>query len=103
MYECPICFSSSGRFVSCFGKCHFECCLTCFTKILKLNSIDCIEYNCPNCRHQSIKNRDRRFTNFINHNNKIQRSIIQLYETKIQEDQQILLSLAWNEFINTTA
>lgn len=97
---CPICMNHSNKMVSCFSGCSFDCCLQCFNKILKLNEVDLVEYCCPQCRRPSIQSRDRRFDNFIRNNNRVLRRIIVLHSDKIKEQNNRLLSIAWNEFRN---
>ena len=68
MVECNICYNDISYGINCFAKCKIVICHYCFLNLLKLN--DSIEYCCPQCRHTSIKNKDRRFTKFINKNKK---------------------------------
>ena len=96
---CPICMdSSSNKFVSCFNKCSFECCLRCFNKILKLNELDLVEFSCPQCRGVSVKGVDRRFSNFIKNNNKVLRRVNELIEERMRQQSNRLLAVAWNTF-----
>ena len=64
MVECNICYNDISYGVNCFAKCKIVICHNCLLNLLKLN--DSIEYCCPQCRHISIKNKDKRFTKFIN-------------------------------------
>lgn len=96
---CPICMDgSSNKMISCFNNCSFECCLQCFNKILKLNELDLVEFSCPQCRGVSVKNADRRFSNFIKNNNKVLRRVNQLIEERMRQQSNRLLSVAWNTF-----
>lgn len=97
---CPICMNHSNKMVSCFSGCSFDCCLQCFNKILKLNEVERVQFNCPQCRGTSIQSRDRTFDNFIRNNNRVLRRIIVLHSDKIREQNNRLLSIAWNEFRN---
>jgi len=67
--RCPICFNNTNKMVSCFSGCTLDCCLSCFCKIIKLNEVDRVQFDCPQCRGSSIQSRDRRFDNFIKNNN----------------------------------
>ena len=68
MEECNICYNDISYGVNCFAKCKIVICHNCFLNLLKIN--DSIEYCCPQSRHVTIKNKDKRFTKFINKNNK---------------------------------
>jgi hypothetical protein len=46
-----------------------------------MNACRDIEYACPMCRVTSIKNKDRRFTTFVNSNKSTLKKIVSLYET----------------------
>jgi hypothetical protein len=61
--------------------------------MLKLNVNKDIEFCCPMCRITSIKNIDRRFTNFLNTNKSTLKKIISLYESNN-------LDSAWNLHTN---
>ena len=80
MNECNICFDKPAV-VNCFAKCSIKICLNCFNSILKLNVCKDIEFCCPQCRITSIKNKDRRFTTFVNTNKSTLKKIVSLYET----------------------
>jgi hypothetical protein len=88
MNECNICFDRNA-IVNCFGACSIKLCLNCFNTILKLNVCKDIEYVCPQCRVTSIKNKDRRFTTFVNKHKSTLKKIISLYETRT-------VDTAWN-------
>jgi hypothetical protein len=92
MNECNVCFDKPAV-VNCFAKCSIKLCLNCFNSILKLNVCKDIEYVCPQCRITSIKNKDRRFTTFLNSNKSILLKIVSLYETNHIND-------AWNMWVN---
>ena len=98
MTECNVCYSDICYEINCFEKCNFVICHNCFLNILKLNDLDCVEYCCPQCRHTSIKNNDKRFTRFINNNKKFLKKIVQLYETKFKQHTTQNVSFAWSEF-----
>ena len=66
MVECNTCYNDISHGVNCFAKCKIVICDNCFLNLLTLN--DSIEYCCPQCRHTSFKNKDNRFTKFINKN-----------------------------------
>ena len=70
----------------------------CFVKLLKLNISDIIEYNCPQCRHISIKNKDERFTKFVNKNKKCLKRVVQLFEDKLEQTNTRRLSNTWEAF-----
>ena len=57
MVDCNICYNDISYGVRCFGKCNIVICHNCFVKLLKLNICDSIEFNCPQYRHTSIKNK----------------------------------------------
>jgi hypothetical protein len=84
MVDCNICYNDISYSVSCFGKCKIVVCHNCFVKLLKLNLSDTIEYNCPQCRHTSIKNKDAQFTKSINENKKCLKQVVQLFEKKTE-------------------
>jgi len=69
--ECNIYYNDISYGINSFGKSTIVICHNCFINLLKLN--DSIEYCCPQCRHTSIKNKDARFTKFINKNKKIRK------------------------------
>ena len=98
MTECNVCYSDICYEINCFEKCNFVICHNCFINILKLNVLDYVEYCCPQCRHTSIKNNDKRFTRFINNNKKFLKKIVQLYETKFKIHTTQIVSTAWSEF-----
>lgn len=93
MNECNICYTNINNVVNCFGACSIKVCLPCFNSMLKLNVCKDIEYVCPQCRVTSIKNKDRRFTTFVNTNKSTLKKIVSLYEDKT-------LSSAWNMWNN---
>lgn len=93
MNECNVCYGSVNRVVNCFGSCSFKVCVPCFNALLKMNACRDIEFCCPMCRITSIKNRDRRFTNFINSNKSTLKKIVSLYETNN-------LNRVWNLWMN---
>ena len=64
--------------------------------------MDCVEYCCPQCRHTSIKNKDKRFTRFINNNKKFLKKIIQLYETNLKQHTTQVVATAWSDFNRQT-
>ena len=66
MVDCNICYNDISYGVTCFAKCDIVVCHYCFVKLLKLNISETIEYNCPQCRHISIKNKDKQFTKLKN-------------------------------------
>ena len=80
MNECNICFDKPAV-VNCFAKCSIKICLNCFNSILKLNVCKDVEFCCPQCRITSIKNRDKRFTTFVNKQKSTLKKIVSLYET----------------------
>ena len=92
MNECNICFDRNA-IVNCFAKCSIKICLPCFNTMLKLNVNKDIEFCCPMCRMTSIKNRDRRFTNFLNKNKSTLKKIVSLYESRTTDT-------AWDTWIN---
>jgi len=98
MTECNVCYSDICYEINCFEKCNFVICHNCFINILKLNVLDYVEYCCPQCRHTSIKNQDKRFTRFLNNNKKFLKKIVQLYETKFKQHTTQNVSFAWSEF-----
>ena len=89
MNECNVCYTNVNNLVNCFGLCSFKVCLPCFNALLKMNVCRDIEYCCPMCRVTSIKNKDRRFTTFVNKNKSTLKKIVSLYETNN-------LNTAWN-------
>lgn len=89
MNECNVCYTNVNNVVNCFGSCTFKVCLPCFNALLKMNVCRDIEYCCPMCRVTSIKNKDRRFTTFVNKNKSTLKKIVSLYETNN-------LNTAWN-------
>lgn len=93
---CPICIDHSNKMVMCFSGCSFECCISCFCKILKLNEV--VQFTCPQCRGVSIQARDRRFSNFIRNNTKVLRRIIVLHNDKLTTQNTLLLAYAWEDF-----
>ena len=96
--DCNVCYENINYGIYCFGKCNFVVCHNCFINLLKLNIVDCVEYCCPMCRFTSIKNKDKRFTRFINHNKKVLNKIVELYEAKLEKTNTRVLTNAWNEF-----
>ena len=96
--DCNICYDDISYGIHCFGKCNFVVCHNCFINLLKLNIVDCVEYCCPMCRFTSIKNKDKRFTRFINNNKKFLKKIVELYENKLEQTNTRTLATAWNEF-----
>ena len=74
MVECNICYNDISCGINCFGKCKIVICHIFFMNLLQLN--DSIEYCCPQRRHTSIKNKDRRFTKFINNNKKCLEKVV---------------------------
>ena len=81
MNECNVCYTNINNVVNCFGSCSFKVCIHCFNALLKMNACRDIEYACPMCRVTSIKNKDRRFTTFVNSNKSTLKKIVSLYET----------------------
>ena len=96
MVECNICYNDISYGVNCFAKCKIVICHNCFLNLLKLN--DSIEYCCPQCRHTSIKNKDKRFTKFINNNKKCLEKVVELFEEKLEQTNARQLSNSWEEF-----
>jgi hypothetical protein len=92
MNECNVCYDKPAV-VNCFAKCSIKLCLNCFNSILKLNVCKDVEYVCPQCRITSIKNKDRKFTTFLNKNKSTLKRVITLYETNN-------LNTAWNMWVN---
>jgi hypothetical protein len=92
MNECNVCFDKPAV-VNCFGLCSIKLCLNCFNTILKLNVCKDVEFCCPQCRLTSIKNKDRKFTTFLNKNKSTLLKIVSLYETNHIND-------AWNMWVN---
>ena len=74
-----------------FCKCRIVICHIC---LLKLN--DSIEYCCPQCRHTSIKNKDKRFTKFIY--KKCLEKVVELFEEKLEQTNARQLSNSWEDF-----
>jgi uncharacterized protein (DUF2225 family) len=64
--------------------------------LLKLNYS--IEYCCPQCRHTSFKNKDKRFTKFINKNKKCLEKVVEIFEEKLEQTNARQLSNSWEEF-----
>ena len=93
MSECNICYTNINNVVECFGKCSIKLCLNCFNSILKLNVNKDITFCCPQCRLTSIKNKDTRFTNFLNKHKSTLKRVVYLYETNN-------LNTAWNLWTN---
>ena len=93
MNECNVCYTNINNVVNCFGKCSIKLCLNCFNSILKLNVNKDITFCCPQCRLTSIKNKDRRFTTFVNSNKSTLKKIVSLYESRT-------LDTAWNLWTN---
>lgn len=93
MNECNICYTNVNNVVDCFGSCSIKICLPCFNAMLKLNVCSSIEFCCPMCRITSIKNRDTRFTTFLNKHKSTLKKIVSLYETNN-------LNRAWNAWVN---
>ena len=85
MVDCNICYNDISYGVRCFGKCNIVICHNCFVKLLKLNISDTLEYNCPQCMHISIKDKDKRFTKFINKNKKCLKQVVQLFDEKLEQ------------------
>jgi hypothetical protein len=77
-----------------FAKCKIVICHNCFLNLLELN--DSIEYCCPQCRHISIKNKDKRLTKFIN--KKCLEKMVELFEKKLEQTNARQLSNSWEEF-----
>jgi hypothetical protein len=98
MVDCNICYNDISYGVRCFGKCNIVICHNCFVKLLKINICDSIEFNCPQCRHTSIKNKDERFTKFINKNRKCLKQVVQLFEDKLEQTNVRRLSNTWEAF-----
>jgi hypothetical protein len=94
MNECNVCYTNSHNLVDCFGFCTFKVCLPCFNALLKINACRDIEYACPMCRITSVKNKDRRFTIFVNRNKSTLKKIVSLYETNH-------LNNAWHIWTNS--
>lgn len=82
MNECNVCYTNIQNPVHCFGSCTFIVCLPCFNAMLKLNACSDIEYCCPMCRITSVKNKDRRFTTFVNSHKSTLKKMVSLYETR---------------------
>jgi hypothetical protein len=61
--------------------------------MLKLNVCKDIEFCCPQCRLTSIKNKDTRFTTFVNSNKSTLKKIVSLYESRT-------LDTAWSMWNN---
>jgi hypothetical protein len=97
MNECNICFDRNA-IVNCFAKCSIKLCLNCFNSILKLNVCKDIEYVCPQCRVTSIKNKDRRFTTFVNKNKSTLKKIISLYEPVLETNVSSQTSHGWDNW-----
>ena len=93
MNECNICYTNINNVVNCFGSCNIKLCLSCFNSILKLNVCKDVEYVCPQCRITSIKNKDTRFTTFVNSNKSTLKRIVSLYESRT-------LDTAWSMWNN---
>lgn len=98
MLDCNICYNDISYGINCFGKCKFVICHDCFLNLLKLNALDCIEYCCPMCRSTYVKNKDKRFTRYINNNKKVLKKIVQLYEIKFKQHTQRIVATSWEEF-----
>jgi hypothetical protein len=92
MNECNVCYDKPAV-VNCFGSCSIKICLNCFNTMLKLNVCKDVEFCCPQCRLTSIKNKDRRFTTFLNSNKSTLKRVITLYETNN-------LNTAWSTWVN---
>ena len=95
MNECNICFDKNA-IVNCFAKCSIKICLNCFNTMLKLNVCKDVEYVCPQCRITSVKNKDRKFTTFLNKNKSTLKRVISLYESRTTDT-------AWDTWINNIA
>ena len=93
MNECNVCYTNINNVVECFGTCSIKLCLNCFNSILKLNEYKDITFCCPQCRLTSIKNKDTRFTTFLNKNKSTLKKIVSLYESRT-------LDTAWETWIN---
>ena len=93
MNECNICYTNINNVVNCFGACSIKLCLNCFNSMLKLNVCKDIEFCCPQCRLTSIKNKDTRFTTFVNSNKSTLKRIVSLYESRT-------LDTAWSMWNN---
>ena len=96
MVECNICYNDISYGINCFGKCKIVICHNCFMNLLKLN--DSIEYCCPQCRHTSFKNKDKRFTKFINKNKKRLEKVVQLFEEILEQTNSKQFSSSWEKF-----
>lgn len=97
MNECNICLDRTAN-VNCFGTCTIHLCLSCFNTLLKLNVCKDIEYCCPQCRITSVKNKDRRFTIFLQKHKSTLKKIISLYEPIIETNVSSQTSHRWDDW-----
>ena len=93
MNECNVCYTNVNNVVNCFGPCNIKLCINCFNAMLKLNEYKDITFCCPQCRLTSIKNKDTRFTNFLNKHKSTLKKIVSLYEHNN-------INTAWNLWNN---
>jgi len=98
MKECCVCYESYKNGVRCFGDCKLDLCLTCFNSVLKMNRVDDIEYSCPQCRHTSIKNEDKKFTKFLNNNKSCLKRMVKLLEQRLDQNTKYELDISWANF-----
>ena len=97
MNECNVCFDKMAG-VNCFAKCSIKLCLNCFNTMLKLNVCKDIEFCCPQCRSTSIKNKDKKFSRFLEKNKSTLKKIISLYEPVIQTNVSYQTSHRWHDW-----
>jgi hypothetical protein len=97
MNECNVCYDKVAK-VKCFGSCSIELCIDCFNTMLKINMCKDIEFCCPQCRLTSIKNKDRKFTVFLEKNKSSLKKIISLYEPILETNVSSQTSHRWHDW-----
>jgi len=63
-----------------------------------MNRVDDIEYSCPQCRHTSIKNEDKKFTKFLNNNKSCLKRMVKLLEQRLDQNTKYELDISWANF-----